>query len=127
MDSCSKTYLEFKQATYFGSRLVWISRRFKDPKFKSCFKPWLSYHKSWGRAMASLGCWVMMCGMMATAVGLLVGRPWKYWIDGSGLMAKRSSVVGTNQLVFMNCNRLGRMEMKKTTARLSFGYSAPTL
>lgn len=43
-----------------------------------------------------------------------VGGPWKYWIGGSGLMAKRSFALGTVRLVFMNCSGLGRMEMKTT-------------
>lgn len=47
-------------------------------------------------------------------VGLLVGSPWKYWVGGSDLMVKRSFALGTNHLVFMDCNGLGRMETKTT-------------
>lgn len=39
-------------------------------------------------------------------------------------MAKRSFALGTNQLVFMSCNGVGRMEIKKTTAQLPPRQSA---
>lgn len=38
-------------------------------------------------------------------------------------MAKRSFASGANQLVFINCNWLGRMEVKVATALLPAGFS----